>query len=348
VTQPSRGRVLIAKQLADVSDATLRFFRQIGVEAVGVPTRLVTEVRRSRPHVPPAQEGPAGPQPPPWDADGLRRVCDRVRAFGLEPYTATLPVSGNILLGRPGRDADLETVQTCIRVAGAAGLSVLTYSFTALRASAGYYAVDGGGRGGAHLRAFDAGRVRHLPPVDGVGTHTREELWERLTRFLHAAVPAAAAAGVRLALHPNDPPVAAFRGVEQPVRSLADFERLLGVVESPANCLFMDTGVVTEMGEDAAAAIRAFGARDRIGFVHYRNVRVDVPHERYTEVFFDEGDGDMAACMAALYDAGYRGAVEPDHTPGIDGDTTDTWIGWAFAVGQIRALRDAAAGGHLR
>jgi mannonate dehydratase len=340
--------VLIAKQLADVSDGTLRFFRQIGVEAVGVPTRMVTEPRRSRPHVPPPQEGPAGPQPPPWDAAGLQQVCDRVRSFGLEPYTATLPVSGNILLGRPGRDADLEAVRACIRAAGAAGLRVLTYSFTALRASAGYYGVDGSGRGGAHLRAFDFDRVRHLPPLASVGTHTREEMWERLTHFLRAAVPAAESAGVRLALHPNDPPVTAFRGVAQPLRSLADFERLIETVDSPANCLFMDTGVVTEMGEDAAAAVHTFGARDRIGFVHYRNVRVDVPYERYTEVFFDEGDGDMAACMAAFAATGYTGAVEPDHTPGIDGDTADTWIGWAFAVGQIRALRDAAAAGHLR
>ena len=340
--------MLIAKQLADVSDVTLRFFRQIGVEAVGVPARLVTELRRSRPHVPPAQEGPAGPQPPPWDAAELQGVCDRVRSFGLEPYAAALPVSGNILLGRPGRDADLEAVRACIRAAGVAGLRVLTYSFTALRASAGYYAVDGSGRGGAHLRAFDFDRVRHLPPLESVGTHTREEMWERLTRFLRAAVPAAEAAGVRLALHPNDPPVTTFRGVAQPLRSLADFERLIETVDSPANCLFMDTGVVTEMGEDAAAAIHTFGARDRIGFVHYRNVRVDVPYERYTEVFFDEGDGDMAACMAAFAATGYAGAVEPDHTPGIDGDTADTWIGWAFAVGQIRALRDAAAGGHLR
>ena len=181
---PARvARVLIAKQLADVSDGTLRFFRQIGVEAVGVPTRMVTELRRSRPHVPPPQEGPAGPQPPPWDAAELQGICDRVRSFGLDPYAAALPVSGNILLGRPGRDADLEAVRACIRAAGAAGLRVLTYGFTALRASAGYYAVDGSGRGGAHLRAFDFDRVRHLPPLASVGTHTREEMWERLTRF---------------------------------------------------------------------------------------------------------------------------------------------------------------------
>jgi mannonate dehydratase len=167
-------------------------------------------------------------------------------------------------------------------------------------------------------------------------------MWERLTYFLRAAVPAAEAAGVRLAAHPNDPPVEVFRGVAQPVRSPPDMQRLVQEVDSPANCLFLDTGVLTEMGADVPAAIRWFGQRDRIGFVHFRNVRVAVPNERYVETFLDDGDGDLGAWMRALYDAGYRGAVEPDHTPGIDGDTPDTWIGWAFAIGQLVALRNAA------
>jgi mannonate dehydratase len=342
MSRPKAPQVKIAKQLADVSDQTLRFFRQIGVEGVGVPARLVTEVRRSRPHVPPAQNGPGGRQPPSWDADELQRVCDRVREAGLTPATVTLPVSGALLLGRPERDDDLERIRHCIRAAGSAGLRVLTYSFTALRASAGYYAMDGAGRGGAHLRGFDFDRVRAMPVIPDVGEHSREAMWERLTYFLRAAVPEAAAAGVRLALHPNDPPVESFRGVGQPVRSLADLKRLVAVVDNPANSLFLDTGVLTEMAEDVPAAIRYFGARDRIGFVHFRNVRVEVPYERYVETFLDEGDGNPAAWMRAFYESGYTGALEPDHTPGIDGDTTDTWIGWAFAVGQILALRNAA------
>ena len=181
-----------------------------------------------------------------------------------------------------------------------------------------------------------------LPPLEAVGRHTREAMWGRLERFLRAVVPAAEAAGITLALHPNDPPVAEFRGVAQPVRTLADLQRVLSVVDSPANCLYLDTGVLTEMGERAEDAIRDFGARGRIGSVHFRNVTVAAPSERYTEGFLDEGDGDPGAWMRAFYESGYRGAVDPDHTPGISGDTADTHVGWAFAIGQLIALRNDA------
>lgn len=338
----SSNGIKIGKGLADVSLETLRFYRQIGVQEVAMPSRYVDTVRPSRPHVPPAQTGPAGPQGEPWDPAELGRIRARIAQFGLAATTMGLHISGNILLGRPGREEDTEKIKQSIRAAAAAGLRVLTYNFTALRASEGYYPVDGHGRGGAHLRAFDFARVRDLPPLVSVGTHSRDQMWERLEHFLRAVVPVAEAAGIRLALHPNDPPVSKFRGVAQPVRTLADLKRVVEVMDSPANAHYLDTGMLTEMGESAPEAIRFLGARDRIGIVHFRNVVVDVPYERYTETFLDEGDCDMFACMRAFHETGYAGAIDPDHTPGIDGDTVDTHIGWAFAIGQIIALRNAA------
>lgn len=336
--------IRIGKGLGDVSEDTLRFFRQIGVESVWMPSRFNERKGTPptvRPLVPPTQRKPLGDQPPVWHPEELEQVRERVEAFGLTPEAMNLPLSGRIVMGQAGAEEDLEGVCACVEAAGSAGIRVLSYNFTALRASEGYGARRGEGRGGADLRDFDAARIVDLPPLEAVGEHPLDAMWERLTAFLQAVVPVAEKAGVRLAMHPNDPPVPVFRGVAQPVSDLDGMKRLLETVDSPSNTLFLDTGVLTELGEDAAEAIRHFGARDRIGIVHFRNVQTEAPRERYVETFLDEGDCDTAACMRAFHEVGYDGLVDPDHTPGITDDTPDTRIGWAFAVGQLIALREA-------
>jgi mannonate dehydratase len=115
-------------------------------------------------------------------------------------------------------------------------------------------------------------------------------------------------------------------------------------VDSPANTIVAHPGVFTEMGEDAPAAIRSFGERGRIGAVHFRNVRSELPYDRYVETFTDDGDCDMYACMRALHETGFSGMVDPDHAPGITGDTPDQRISWALAVGGLLTLRNAADG----
>ena len=102
---------------------------------------------------------------------------------------------------------------------------------------------------------------------------------------------------------------------------------------------------MTEMGEDAVAAIRYFGQRERIHHVHFRNVRVQTPYMKYVETFHDDGQCDMPAAMRALQDVGYTRLVLPDHTPEFSGDSPLAEMGWAFAVGYMQALRHAAERG---
>lgn len=340
-------RIRIGKELGDISDETLRFYKQIGVEEVGMPTRYITQTGAApttRPLVPAADTGTRGSQAAVWDEAELVRIKERIESFALKPSMTYLGLSWNILLGRHGRDDDLEKVKASIEIAGRVGLRVLAYVFSALRASEGYGARYGEGRGGADYRDFDYDRIKDLPPLESVGRHSLEEMWERLTYFLEEVIPVAESAGVRLAAHPNDPPVPEYRGVAQPLGDLEGMKRLIRVVDSPSNCIYLDTGVTTEMGEDAVETIRYFGELDRIGMVHFRNVRVEVPRYKYVETFQDEGDCDMFACMKAFHEVGYKGMLEPDHTPGITGDTPDTRIGWAFAIGQMIAMRNAVAG----
>ena len=334
------GHLKLAKGLRDVNDATLRFFQQMGVEHVVMPSRYSTQVRK-RGLVPPTARGPRpGAILKPWDAAELIKIKRKIESVGLRPELVHLGGFHRILHGRDHDGAELENVKQSLRAAGKAGIPVVEYNFTPLRASEGYRRTTG--RGGAGLRDFDYERIRDLPPLANTGTHTRQQMWERFEGFLKEVIPVAERAGVRMACHPNDPPVEVYRGAAQPLRSLADLRRLIETVDSPSNGITLDTGVTTEMGESAPEAIRYFGSRDRINHCHFRNVRVDTPYYKYLEVPHDEGDCDMLACMKAFQEVGYSRLIIPDHTPEFSDDTIASQRGWAFALGYMQALRQAA------
>lgn len=337
----------VGKGLGDIAESTLQFFRQVGVECVTIPTtwrEKKDKVETTRPLVPPTQTGPAGDIGKPWDEVEVRRVMEQVASWGFEIEGSRLGLSGNIVMGKPGREADIDVVLQRIELAGKLGFKVLNYGFTALRASEGYGSLPGEERGGAALRDFDYDRIKDLPPYDSVGTHSMDEMWERYVWFLEQVVPTAESAGVKLAAHPNDPPVPVYRGVAQPLGDFEGYKRLIDLVDSSSNCVFFDTGVTTEMGHDAVEAIRYFGGRNRIAKVHFRNVRVIESRFKYIETFHDDGEVDLAACMRAFHEVGYDGMIDPDHTPYLVGDSEDTKIGWAFAIGQIVAIRNAVCG----
>ncbi len=330
----------LGKGLRDLADETLDFYRMLGIRHVVMPRRFTLEPRR-RGLVPATDRGPSGDAPlARWDRDELSRVKARIESKGLTPMMLNLGRANLILHGKPGAGRELEAVKANIRLAGELGIPVVEYNFTPLRGSEGYSRTTG--KGGIGLRDYDEARTRDLPPLPNVGEHSHEQMWDRLERFLRKVIPVAEQAGVRLAQHPNDPPIPVFRGAAQPVRSIEDQKRLVATVDSPANGITLDTGVTTEMGEDAAEAIRYFGSRDRINHVHFRNVRVDVPYYKYLEVPHDAGDCDMLACMKAFAEVEYKYLLIPDHTPELSGDTVGSQMGWAFAIGYLRALQHAA------
>jgi len=330
----------LGKGLRDLSDETLDFFKMLGIEHVVMPSRYSIDVSR-RGLVPTSDGGPQDDRPlQPWDEDELARIKDRIVEKGLTPMMIHLGRMYAVMHGRSNADEEIEAVKQNIRIVGRLGIPVVEYNFTPLRASEGYGRTTG--RGGTGLRNYDHERTQGNPPLQNVGEHTREEMWLRLEFFLKQVIPVAEDAGVRLALHPNDPPIPIFRGAAQPVRTIADQKRLIETFDSPSNGITLDTGVTTEMGEDAAEAIRYFGSRDRINHVHFRNVRVDVPYYKYLEVMHDEGDCDMLGCMKAFAEVGYKHLIIPDHTPEFSDDTVGSQMGWAFAIGYLHALRHAA------
>jgi len=177
-------------------------------------------------------------------------------------------------------------------------------------------------------------------PEGAVGEVTAGQLWSRLEEFLHAVVPVAEEAGVKLAAHPDDPPLPTLRGAARLVYQPRLYRRLLDLYPSPNNALEFCQGTIAEMSEGSVYdAIEEYV--DHIAYVHFRNVRGKVPE--YREVFLDEGDVDMARCLDLYRKHRFEGVMIPDHTPHMECEGGG-YAGMAFALGYMRGLMDRMEG----
>ena len=312
-----------------------------------------------------------GPQVP-WTEESLNNVMARWKEAGIEVSNLMINVSTDIIYGRTGnkRDEDIEKIKRSIMAAGKVGLPVVEYNFYAHRAMEGYFEEIDTKRGNSGWTGFDYELVqtaaqqyqtrpeekgmkfKDLPPLPNEGAHKLDEMWNNITYFLKAVVPTAEKANVRLALHPNDPPAPISRGSQQIMGSLAGWKKLITIVNSPSNGITFDCGVTREMGEDPIEVANYFGSRDRINHVHFRNVLVTKPYERYTEVWIDEGMNNMFAVMKALVKNKYTHLIYPEHQRRLDYDAERGPIGGypggggytaiAYNVGYARAMLQAA------
>jgi mannonate dehydratase len=147
-----------------------------------------------------------------------------------------------------------------------------------------------------------------VPPV------TSDELWRRLQRFLEEIIPVAEQAGVRLAAHPDDPPLPTLRGQPRLVYQPYLYQRLLDLAPSKSNALELCVGTLAEMTEgNIYEAIDQYSRQGKIAYLHLRNVAGKVPH--YRETFIDEGDVDMIRVLSILNRNAFEGVIIPDHTP---------------------------------
>lgn len=287
------------------------------------------------------QRNASKPEELPWGRLTLARTQDAYAAEGLTlDVIESRPDMDEIKLGRPGRDRQIETVITLIRNMGHLGIPVWCYEwmpyFNWLRTSSTVPA-----RGGAMVTGFTYDHMRGLTTEHG--EVAEEALWDNLKYFLDCVLPEAESAGVKLAMHPDDPPLSPIAGMGRIMRSVENFQRLLDLHPSPMNGICLCQGNFALMTDDVPAAIRQFGRQERIFFVHFRDVR-GTP-ERFVETFHDNGQTDMLACMQAYRDIGYEGVLRPDHVPTMEGDDNSrpgySQIGRLYAIGYIRGLREA-------
>src|SRR5271156_2526597 len=194
----------------------------------------------------------------PWEEAPLKERMDKFKAAGLTLGNLMIAGFPNAIYGRPGRDEEIEKVIQSIRVAGKVGLPVVEYNWYAHRAMEGYY--EENGRAGSGLTSFDYQhevdsngakvKFKDLPALPNEGAHTLDEMWANITYFLKKVIPECEKAGVRMALHPNDPPAPISRGSQQIMGSVEGWKHYVSIVDSPSNGITFDSGVTREMGSD--------------------------------------------------------------------------------------------------
>jgi mannonate dehydratase len=289
----------------------------------------------------------------PWTEEQLKGILERYRGWGLAVGNIMISGFNNAIYARPGRDEEIDKVIQSVRAAGKAGLPVVEYNWYAHRAMEGYFEETDTARAAAGWTGFDYERMKGLPALENEGAHTADEMWTNITYFLKAVIPEAEKAGVRLALHPNDPPAPLSRGSQQIMGSVEGWKKLISIVNSPSNGITFDCGVTKEMGQDPVDVCGYFASRDRISHVHFRNVKVEKPYERYTEIFIDEGENNMFAVMRELVRNKYKRLIYPEHPRGIEYDRERQgfrpqypggggYAAFAFNVGYARAMMQAA------
>ncbi|NND05494.1 MAG: TIM barrel protein [Saprospiraceae bacterium] len=286
-----------------------------------------------------------------YEFEVIKAVKERWQKEGLQLKVIEGPPSlyTKTKLGLPGRDEEIDNFITFIRNIGTLGIDTVCHNWMPV---IGWTRsrVDKQSRGGAMVSAFDIENIKGQDPYTEYGTLTHKKMWDNMSYFLKAVIPEAEQAGVKLALHPDDPPVDSIRGIPRIMTSVEAFKKMLDLYPSPSNGITFCQGSFASMGGpdnpvDIPKAIKYFGERGVIHFVHFRDVKGH--KERFEETFHDAGKTDMHAAMQAYYDVGFKGPMRPDHVPTMHGDSNEhpgySTIGTLYAIGYIRGLIEAVA-----
>lgn len=284
-----------------------------------------------------------------WTAAELKSLRQNVEAEGLklEAIENFDPAHWHdILLDGPRKQVQLENVKTIVRNLGDAGIPIMGYNFSIAgvcgrthQAYARGHAMSVGMEGPLDTPMPNgmAWNMVYAPdaPAGHVPSATPEQLWQRLGDFLDAVVPVAEKAGVKLALHPDDPPMPFMRGQPRLVYQPHLYQKVIDLKPSRANTLEFCLGSLAEMTEgDIYETVEQYSRQQKLGYVHFRNVTGKVPY--YRETFIDDGAIDMVRVLRILRKNGFDGVLIPDHTPQMS--CSAPWhAGMAFAMGYMKA-----------
>lgn len=248
-----------------------------------------------------------------------------------------------IKLGVEGRDEEIENTKWAIEALAKNGINMICYNFMAglgwTRTSQSVQE-----RGGALTSEFDleAAKARGLTRA---GEVSEEKMWQNCEYFIKAVMPVADKFKVKMALHPDDPPLSPLRGIARIITSKKSYERIMDMVPSPYNGVTFCQANFVLMKEDIYSLAKQWCSRNKIFFVHYRDVQGDKTHFR--ETFHDNGPTDMVRILEVYGKGGFKGPIRPDHAPALAGEAQNgrasgyTMGGKILAFGYMKGIMDS-------
>lgn len=282
-----------------------------------------------------------------WELDHLIKLKKEINEAGLvlEAIENFDPSHWyDVLLDGPKKHEQIEFLKQLIQNVGKAGIPVIGYNFSLAGVCSritGKFARGAAvsvGMDGVDESPIPNGMVWNMvydqnAPAGYLPNISSEQLWERLSFFLNELLPVAEKAGVKLAAHPDDPPMPIIRGTPRLVYEPQLYRKLLDIKHSNSNTLEFCLGSIAEMKAGNVYDATEEYSND-IAYIHFRNVRGKVPH--YKEVFIDEGDIDMVRILRILKEKNFDGVLIPDHTPQMTCDAP--WhAGMAYALGYMKS-----------
>ena len=273
-----------------------------------------------------------------WELKDLVRLRRTVENYGMKlSALENVPTKfyEDVMLNGPKRDEQIENMIYTIKNIARAGIPIFGYNWMpsqVWRTEPEYI------RGEAEATAFDDDVAQNYPFTHD-REYTEEEMWENLEYWIKIITPIAEEEGIKLGIHPCDPPVPVLGGIPQLFRSFDAYKRLIEIYPSDSNAIEFCQGTFSEMNDDIYEMIQYFGERKKILYVHFRNVSGQVP--KFKEEFVNTGYVDMYKAMKIYHEVGYDIFFIDDHVPATFQDTSFGHRGRAFAMGYIQALIEA-------
>lgn len=279
-----------------------------------------------------------------WPSEAILGLKSEIESYGLGlEVIESVNVHEEIKLGGPRRDEYIDAYILTLRRLGEAGIKVVCYNFMPVfdwfRTELSHPLPDGStalfyeaakardlsprqvvdkiaaDSGGFELPGWEASRLTELDALfNAYSAISPDTLLANLGYFLKAIMPACHSSGIKMAIHPDDPPWPIF-GLPRVVFGQANLDRILDMVDDPHNGLTLCSGSLgADPANDIPALVRRYGARGRIHFAHVRNLKREANGDFAESAHLSRcGSLNLFDIMKAYHDVGYSGYMRPDH-----------------------------------